>query len=178
MKKVFLLTILAIFIWTSSLFAFQNEPNGFRGVKWGTSIDSLKDSMTYFDSGEYKGEKIDFYTRKADKLSIGSVNLQAIFYHFWKGKFWGASLPFKGEASEDVANRLYWILVEQFGRKDDYGERSYFSQHCWTGKITTILLEYDRVTYTKGTLYFYSTGIRSEIEQESANKNSQGGKDF
>lgn len=158
--------------------SFQNEPNGFRNIFWGTPIDSLKVIMEYNSSGEFKGEKIDYYTRKGDDLSIGSVNLKAIFYHFWKGKFTDVSIPFKAEASEDIVGRLSTILRIQFGNKCGYGERSYLKQYNWTGKITTIIMEFDGVTYTEGILYFYSTKLRDEMEQEIAKKNSQGGKDF
>jgi hypothetical protein len=38
MRKLF---ILVFILFPLSLFAFQNEPDNFRGIKWGTTIDKL-----------------------------------------------------------------------------------------------------------------------------------------
>src|SRR3990170_3555444 len=74
-------TILLLLLPISS-FAFDKEPDGFRDIKWGTDIETLKD-MKF--KGDYESSKI--YTRENDRLRVGVAEVDSVEYFFWKGKF-------------------------------------------------------------------------------------------
>jgi len=74
-----LVFLLIISVWVSlPAFAFQNEPDGFRGIKWGTNISELPDMSLSEDYGNSK-----FYLRKGEKLKIGDADIDRIGYGFY-----------------------------------------------------------------------------------------------
>jgi len=87
MIKKILLVIVLVFLITGMGFAsqdeiaFKNEPDGFRGLKWG---DAPTEDMvfSYRVVSEYNIYKGNYYYRKSDKLNIGSAELDSIKYIF------------------------------------------------------------------------------------------------
>jgi hypothetical protein len=75
----------AIVLLSVNSFAFNNEPDGFRGIKWGTDISGLQGMTHVRTDPSYGG--VEFYTRKDDELRFGDAQLDKIEYAFWKGKF-------------------------------------------------------------------------------------------
>ena len=73
MKKVILLSVILILIITVIGFAFPNEPDGFRGLKWG---DEPTEDMFFCGQNIYTGNS---YIKIDDKLNIGSAKLDRIF---------------------------------------------------------------------------------------------------
>jgi len=61
------------------------EPDGFRGIKWGPYISTLKGMEYVRTDPSFGGIKI--YRRQGDVLQIGSAKLKEIEYCFWKGRF-------------------------------------------------------------------------------------------
>jgi len=73
MKKII---VVGIMVWlvlalTVGVFAFQNEPDGFRRLKWG---DPVGEEMEYLD--DLDGSKS--YTLPDDKMSIGNAEFLMI----------------------------------------------------------------------------------------------------
>lgn len=66
LKTLLWIAIVTILVFSSveSGFTFQNEPEGFRGLKWG---DPPTESMEYL--GTFQGDRI--YTLSDDKMSTG-----------------------------------------------------------------------------------------------------------
>ena len=60
----------------------KNEPVAFRGVQWGTQLDSLEDFKVVSEEG-------DFTTciRKDENTRFGKAELDFIEYKFFKGPF-------------------------------------------------------------------------------------------
>jgi hypothetical protein len=113
-----------------------SEPDGFRGIKWGTDISTLKDM-------DFKTKKglITIYTRKGDVLQVGTAQLKYINYIFWDGKLSSIMLETQGE---DNYNRLKESTFEKFGKgryykSDDYPDDIDF---MWNGKLTRMGLTY------------------------------------
>ena len=99
MKKIllhFILCAALIFALCSCVMA-ASAPDGFRGIKWGTPLSKLND-MIYNDS---ISDRLKMYTRIGDKMFVGNVKLEGVFYNFLDGKFSGV------------------ILVPQYSMKDD-----------------------------------------------------------
>lgn len=79
MRKIILLSVVTVIVLALSAggFAFENEPEGFRGIKWG---GSPTEEMVLFYQ---QGPSFASYVRPGDKLSIGDAKLTHISYHFY-----------------------------------------------------------------------------------------------
>ena len=79
MKRIAVVALAALIILalSASSFAFQNEPDGFRGLKWG---DSPTEDMIF----KFKDSQLSrAYTRPTDKLSKGDAKFTYIDYSFY-----------------------------------------------------------------------------------------------
>jgi hypothetical protein len=87
MKKLLSVALLLVFM---GGFAFTDpeefksgmEPDGFRGIKWGTPISTLEDMHAVWDGGDRK-----YYERRGDSLEIAGAKVRRIIYTFWQGQF-------------------------------------------------------------------------------------------
>jgi hypothetical protein len=148
-----------------------SEPDGFRGVKWGTHISTVKD-MEMVEQVKSADRDLVWYTRKEDPLAIGEARLENIFYVFWMGKFESVWIDFKGD---DNFEALKKELFERFGkvaeseellRKTDRGREPTATKQAgefygWWGRVTEMALSYSRDRH-KGTLRVNSRIIREE----------------
>jgi hypothetical protein len=117
MKKVFgFITILPIVLFAINTYAFQNEPDGFRDIKWGTNLSTLK-GITCEDT---HWEETLICTRDNNKLQIGDVELSSISYWFWRNKFFQVEIH-STSPSLSVFSDLRDILREKFGPDRKFG---------------------------------------------------------
>ena len=157
-----MISILILLI-TGIGFAFQNEPDGFRGLEWG---DAPTEDMvfSYRVISEYNIYKGNYYYRKSDKLNIGSAGLDSIKYIFnlYSNQFYKMQAIFTGETNYDI---LKIILEGIFGKpiwKDDYFLR-------WIGDNAEISLYFN--SKKKGGLFaIISTEIRPESPEDNEQK--------
>jgi len=132
----FLTTVILAFSLRNSGFAFQNEPDGFRGLKWG---DPLGEDMVI---DTIDGDRI-WYTRNNDKLHIGPAELESITYVFYKGRLMGVNITLWSSDGNDLKD----ILMLKFGDPTDVwsGWRSHVDYiqvkdviYIWLGERTEI----------------------------------------
>lgn len=71
--------LFSLITFSNTSFAFQNEPDAFRGIKWGTNINTMNDMRFLKTFDEDK-----LYSRENDKMSIRGVPFKNILYMFWK----------------------------------------------------------------------------------------------
>ena len=114
---------------------YKNMPDGFRGIKWGTKIDSLND-MKYLSEGFDGG--LRYYTRKNDDLSIGKAKLEAIWYGFCLKNF--CQVMIFSEGYENYTG-LRDAVFEKYG-KGHKEENKNNLEYSWTDSIS-ISLSYD-----------------------------------
>lgn len=144
-------------------FAFKNEPDGFRGIKWGMDISELQGMTHVRTDPSYGG--VEFYTRKGDELRIGDAQLDNIEYAFWKGKFasvWIYSIGYANWLD------LHDATIAHFG--EGYKPHRYIEQYLWYGASTMILLQYNQ-TSREGTLSIFSRTIikqQKEYDEETS----------
>lgn len=69
--------LIIVLVVSLGAFAFQNEPDGFRGLKWGDS--PTEDMVFKFEDSQLSHA----YTRPTDKLSIGDAKFTYIDYSFY-----------------------------------------------------------------------------------------------
>jgi len=135
MKKEALLLalIISIFLLVSAGFTFQNEPDGFRELKWG---DLPTEDMIYFTTLE--GARV--YNRLNEEMHIGSAQFYLIAYLFYgqPEKFMSIILYFRGEKNYDL---LKTICRGRFGEETDQG----FYLLGWLGQKVIITLRYNTI---------------------------------
>jgi len=147
-------------------FAFQNEPDGFRGLKW---EDPPTEDMVCVDIME--GERT-LYKLPNEKLHIGNAWFYKIVYSFFGSpeRFMRVDLYFYGERNYKL---LESICQGKFGEETTKG----FHEHAWISPETTVVLVYD-VADDKGSLSLGDWTIFSEYTEakktaEEAKKEKQ-----
>ena len=116
--------------------AFQNEPDGFRGLKWG---DPPGEDMV-----NRRSINPDFvwYRRAGDKMEIGRAELISLHYAFYKGQFFLAEIIVKASPVEITHyDYLKDVLILKFGRGNQVGEQIIRWGGLINGETTVIVLE-------------------------------------
>ncbi len=151
----------------------RTDPNGFRDIKWGTEISTLKD-MEKVEQDKSSNKDLVWYTRKEDILAFGKARLESIFYSFWMGDFESVWIGFRGDENFETLKRE---LFQQFGKvlesaelikkmDDEAGKEPATIRHAeefyaWWGKNTEMTLSYSRDRH-QGTLNINSKRIGEE----------------
>lgn len=159
--KVLLLTLVVLtFLLVGTGFAFQNEPDGFRGLKWG---DPPRKDITFRG---IVGEESKAYGLLGEKLQIGDAYLYAIIYIFSQinsvEKLMMVILSFKNEENHNI---LKTICQGRFGEPTGKG----FYKLYWEGPRATIALQYD-VMEEEGELALWSTLLGTELQKAQQRK--------
>lgn len=122
-----------IILFSVNAFAFQNEPDGYGGIVWGTDISALKGMKAAGGRPDSPDTKI--YIRGGDMLRFGGVDLKGIEYEFFKGKFLSVTLKVK-----DLAH--YIALKNEAFEKYGHGKELHpaAERYFWDGATSQIYL--------------------------------------
>lgn len=123
--------IVAVTLISATAWSFQNEPNGFRGITWGDSIEQHKDALAEVERG-----RSVFYRRKDDKLQIGEAELTSIIYGFYQERFSTVMLKTQTYSNKQSLIRAFQA---QFGSGDK--PNRYIDRWFWRGATTNITLD-------------------------------------
>jgi hypothetical protein len=134
------------------VFAYENEPDDFRGVKWDTHIEKLSDMEIVLDGGDLKA-----YTKKGDKMKLEEAQLSALHYIFYKDHFYCVHIEFKGL---DDFNKIKGVLFKTYGQPE--GPQYYDKRFVWPGESASITLEFDE-SIGQGELGYKFVPIDKEI---------------
>jgi hypothetical protein len=139
------------------------EPDGFRGIAWGTPIgevDGLEFSREgtaalrelYQRTNREAAAQVAVYSRPADRLKIGDATMTRIYYYFYKDMFYGATAYFTGKDN-------YRKLLEACRKK--FGEPGLIEEErmVWEGELASIFLS------AKGFLTIDSEEIKRQMEE-------------
>jgi hypothetical protein len=145
MKLILVLLILSLLL-PPCLFAFQNEPREFRGIKWGSSAEIQKDLFLYKKDGD-----VSIYNRKNDKMQIGEVkSIKNIYYVFFKNKFFKVTINLQEKDSIENYKRLTEMFENLYGfpskREDQKGDffinKPIIINRSWKGKMVNVDTSY------------------------------------
>lgn len=152
------ITAILIFLIVTIGLTFQNEPEGFRDLKWG---DPPLQDMIFIGK---KGDIRKLYELPNDKMQLGDVKLYMIFYAFYNSpeRFMGVSIYFKKKRNFDL---LKTICRGRFGKETTEG----FYELIWHGQKTTIPLTYDLID-EDGWLFFDNNAIFAEYFEAKEKK--------
>ena len=158
--KTKLLATMMFVLATISLFAdpvlpFPNEPEDFRGIKWGASINEIPDMVLVEDAGDLK-----FYERKNENRKIGSAIVDTVSYGFYKNRFFWVQVLFNGGLNFPG---LKQNLTQLHGKGTRLNQRE--EEYFWFGDSVTLYLVY-RADRKKGEFWFAYEPIRKEKEGE------------
>lgn len=134
------------------------EPDGFRGIKWGTDISTIQ-NMEYVKSAEIIfGEGADIYKKGDDELAIGDAKIESIEYLFWNKKFFEVRIFVVGYENCEA---LRYSTFEKFGQVSRIKARTELlgDTYQWSGEITGINLSSGNTC----SLSMYSYEIMSTI---------------
>jgi hypothetical protein len=163
---------------------FQNEPDGFRGLKWG---DAPTEDMRFLGEisvygivlGKSISTKSNSYYRRDDKNNIGTAKLDHICYRFnlYSNQFYKVIATFYGEDNYDI---LKIICEERFGKPTYMWEKKdYFLR--WVGDKTEIILYFNSKKrddwYHKGWIEFKSVEIHPEKIEDNKQKEAEKAKE-
>jgi hypothetical protein len=137
-------------------YAFTDEPEGFRGINWGTSLSAVREQFRA--SPAYTSDGIDYYVRITDELKLGTAIIDRIVYGFWQEKFYNAELAYTGY------NNFIGVkdtTAARFGTpKQPYWSTPIF---YWESARTGIILDHNNPG-NRGKLLLYSKIIHKEKE--------------
>ena len=168
---VFSIFLIGCFASTRS--KLRADPDGFRDIKWGTEISTLKD-MERMEQDQSSNKDLVWYTRKGDLLAIGKARLESILYSFWMEDFEGVWIGFKGDENFDTLKKE---LFDRFGKvleseelikkmdeepgKEPSSIRHAEEFYAWWGKNTEMTLSYSRDRH-QGTLNINSKRVSDD----------------
>jgi hypothetical protein len=135
------------------------EPDGFRGLKWGTDIATL-DPLHSMEVLAIVGPFV-YYKKSQEDLHLVNVKLDDIIYEFWNGKFSGVVIKVRG-------SRQFQILKDYVFARYGEGQRSKILQEMnvqdfyYNGVKTRMSLKYNDMEHA-GELAMYSIAL---LEQQ------------
>jgi|GEM_PF-7075362 len=139
--SIVLIIAITLFLPTTNAVAkdIQNDPDGFNGITWGTSLDSLKEDLIYYRSVG----TILSYIKKNENFTLGDdTQFIRIEYGFNNNTYSNIYITFKG--INNYINILNW-LTQQHGSSETVGKtinnKIVPESECWFGNNTTIILE-------------------------------------
>jgi len=130
----------------SPVLAFQNEPDGFRRIKWGTDIKDLPDMKP---EGKL-APGVRNYLRAGDKMAIGDASVEKITYHFYKGRFCSVSIDYEGWDNFDSLKTTLSELYGQPRRPNQLME-----EYNWLGASVSVSIEYSTSSKKGSIVYLY-----------------------
>jgi hypothetical protein len=122
------LAVLILFLLSKALLplAVCAEPDGFRGIKWGTNFKSLT-NMDYIRTQDSSG--IMYYARGGDELKKGGAILNKIEYGFINDKFVDVAIEATGKSN---CKALKDQSIEEFGNP---AEEFHGKMFKWIGEM-------------------------------------------
>jgi len=171
-KIQFLMGILVLLVVLAypqqAIFAFHNEPDGFRGIPWGTNIADLPDMMLDEDGGDSK-----LFRRQGDGAKIGDVSLESCSYVFYRGRFYGVFIEF---SSLQNARAIKETLLRQHGEGHRLRQGRFVEAYQWSGSYVDIWYDFSESS-NKGTLTYFYKPIdqqKEANEKEEAREDASG----
>ncbi len=137
--------ILLLFVPFAALagdFVQSPAPTEFRGIKFGESLESLKEMIPVPGKG-YKNT----YYRKDEKLNFGQADIVSVAYYFHDDRLFRVGMAFSGEAN-------YFLIKEKLIK--DYGPgRQIGARYGWMWPDFSMEINYDTAQHQGGVYYTF-----------------------
>lgn len=136
LKKILYLVCFILITYSSSALAFPNEPNGFRDLYWGETLQDVKNSgyIVVYDSYNARYNSVRYYT-SLDNPYISSYKSDTLCLDFWNNQLTSITIIFNLIDKNNVTyNEMLDALKTQFGY-------TYYQKNemiSWIGDTTII----------------------------------------
>lgn len=140
-----IISILAVILFSSLAFSFQNEPKNFRGFKWGTSIKDIKGLKPVYENGSIVK---NLYVKLNEKLKIGKADVEQIYYHFKDDELSGITITMSGLSNYEIIKNIFF---QNYGTPTSGVEKD--KDYEWHGEDASIALFYNKDKDTGFALY-------------------------
>lgn len=138
MKWLMKILMALVLLVPAQAWAFENEPNGFRDLYWGETLEEVQQNReTKYMGYSKENNSVTYAVRLNDSeshvLSNEPIYRRAFLAQFWNNKLWGITVFFKKDDSFDSLKSAMTIL---FGNPEDN-----LTSCAWLGDETMILLD-------------------------------------
>lgn len=144
MKKI-VLSALFVLLFCSATFAMKNEPDGFRGIKWGDSAEKhkkiLEEDVLHPELAKYQYGEI--YRKVNENYRLGEAEISRVYYRFDSQGFFEASFNFTNEN----AKKVLAVCINQWGSPDEIEKHEEADFYYWYGKNVEVRLFDSRFKY-------------------------------
>lgn len=182
MKRA-ILVLFFLILFSGQALAYQNEPSGFRGLEWGSTLSQyVKPKQGYYVAvsslslKKHYPEKI-FYN-PSDTLQLGEAKMQELLYYSYQRD--EKTPPILSKVSMYFENKsntesLEKFLYDNFGKPtnikhiEDHNELGIWDIAIWQGDVTTLELQILRPKeggHYYATLWIIGTKLIDEIESK------------
>ena len=178
MKRKLIISILTSLLMMISVtcFAFPNEPNGFRNLYWGETLQKVQQNYTTKYLNYYAPENSVMYTIPLTDKNISGVysNDNVITLAFWNNQLYSIAIDFPEitlEQSTETYKKLISSLSIAFGQPSIYNVYSLeYHQNCtmWSGDNSSILLAQTMIVNPYTNKYSTILMIRSTSLEKAA----------
>lgn len=135
MRGTFLSTFLLLTYMTATGYAFQNEPTGFGGLKWG---DPMPADFQEIDSQTEGGVRYVFTAHAGDVAEFVGLEFDGVYYTFADGRL--IEVLFTAPLDQMLYKTIRRALIADFGPPNvDTPE-----QIIWEGAVSDVILDFDR----------------------------------
>lgn len=148
--------------------AFPNEPNGFRDLYWGESLEEVKQGreVEIFKYDEQTNSVTYWVHLNSDEpktLSQVPILGECLGTTFWNDKLWVIALFFN---EEDAFSDLKFAMTQLYGEPQTNGEN-----YCrWRGETTFIALEKDTPDEGSTCVLLMSSKILDDMTQKQVSQ--------
>ena len=144
-------------------FRAGSEPDGFRGISWGTKISDLNGLSLLRREPGY-GE-VDVYSRAGESVVMGTVAAAAVEYFFWRGIFYRGSVL---TATAEDYSKLREAVFARYGVGElDPSPLPGTTSFSWEGDVTAMRLQYQEAARS-GSLVLTSQKIWLRMQQDGS----------
>lgn len=144
--------------WASAV-PMKEDPNGFEGIPWGSTLSESETFGKVEDAGRLKT-----YELKAGSPALGSIKVESMKFTTIDEKFARVTVRFKGKAAHD---EILTFLQSRYGPLDRTpGQFSVgpVKFYAWQGFETEVTMRYETRT-DNGIIFFESQTLRSKLTE-------------
>ena len=165
MKRAMSIVVVLVFALCSTVaLAYENEPEGFRDIQWGTHVKDLP-SMKLLEvrSDPASPLKYKVYERKEDNPGVGGFDLKA-YYMFYDDRFFGVTMPMSG--GKQKFNKVKEALISRHGEPKIISKKP-IEQFEWSGKtLINLVWSYQRAQGYLGYMYLPAREEMLELKKK------------
>lgn len=166
MKYLLKLLIVILLCVPSMGYAFQNEPDGFRDLQWGESLEEVEQNrkvkyLAYDENSNSVMYAVMLNSNETKTISGVPIWMNTFMATFWNNKLWDIQMFCEGETSFSSLRRN---MVELYGVPDI----NKWDSCLWVGDTTMILLDIDKQDGNSTRIRIISKEIFNNISKERA----------